>query len=310
MYPNISVAFLTYNRSKTSIKSLRSVVSDPNVTDIVIFDDGSDANEIGLIQKFAKNNKKISIRTNKKNLGYQINLSKALKYLSTKDSDLLFLCESDMLLSFGWGNSINEAFKISTESVALSAMLHRDQMRKNRSAIFQSRSLTGYDPRYPENKHNKPFGTRCYTQMPSDQEYLKLNRHTIKFVSNSVGSLIFKKSALKKIFLNINKLKDHVNDEDAWLSYMCFKVNNFNPKSLMVLDPGIALTFGEPGLHGHMFLNNLRWDGSFAWRNKTLAFLIRRYYLLIYSPYIINRFAISRKNKLINLINRNLRLLK
>ena len=140
--------------------------------------------------------------------------------------------------------------------------------------------------------------------------YYILYSHTIKFVSNSVGSLIFKKHALNKIYLNVNKLKDHVNDEDAWLSYMCFKANKFNPKSLMVLDPGIALTFGEPGLHGHMFLNNLRWNGNFLWRNKKFAFIIRNYHLLKYSPYLITRFLISRKTKLINWIVSNLRLSK
>jgi len=307
MYPNISVAFLTFNRSKTAIKSIRSVANDPYVKDITIFDDCSQLDEIKLIKEFCKSYKNISIRNNKKNLGYQGNLIQALKYLSQKDTDFVFVCESDMLLSNGWGSAVDKAFKVSNDSVALSVMLHKDQMLNNRSEIFKMRSLTGNDPRYPEIKDRKAFGNKCYTDMPNNQSYMKIKRHTIKYVSNSIGSLIFKKGSLKIIYSHTNRLHDYVNDEDAWLSYMCFKVNEYHPKSLMVLDPGIAFTFGEPGLHGHMFLNNLRWDGNFLWRNKTLAFIIRSFHLLRFSPYIILKVIISRKAKFKNWIKFNKR---
>ena len=47
----------------------------------------------------------------------------------------------------------------------------------------------------------------------------------------------------------------------------------------MVLDPGIALTFGDTGLHGAMILQNQRWIGNFFWRYNWSApathFLLR-----------------------------------
>ena len=74
--------------------------------------------------------------------------------------------------------------------------------------------------------------------------------------------------------------------QDAWLCWACYEYNNYNPKSLAVLDPGLALTFGEPGLHGDMRLNNLRWIGSFWWRFTYTSFLTRQF---IKSKYLLKR---------------------
>jgi hypothetical protein len=199
-----------------------------------------------------------------------------------------------MLLSKGWGYAAIQVFNRSKDSVALSMMLHRDQLSKNRSIIFKNRCLTGEDSRYPETKGRPPFGSNCYTSLPDREEVIIFDMYKIRFVSNSVGTFMFKREALKEICSHINVLTNFKDQEDAWLSYMCFSVNKYNSKSLMVLDPGLALTFGEPGLHGAMHLNNLRWSGSLFWRSSFASFITRSYYYMLF---FFSKFKILVKNE-------------
>ena len=155
-------------------------------------------------------------------------------------------------------------------------------LSKNRSFIFKNRCLTGEDSRYPGTKGRVPFGSKCYTSFPDREEAVTFDKYKIRFVSNSIGTFVFKKEALKEIYSHIDVLSSFKDQEDAWLSYMCFSVNKYNSKSLMVLDPGLALTFGEPGLHGAMHLNNLRWDGSLLWRGGFASFVTRAYYYTLF----------------------------
>jgi len=191
-----------------------------------------------------------------------------------------------MLLVKDWSIHVFEAFARSPESIALSVMLHQDQLQYNRSKIFRVRCLTGYDSRFPNTKGRLPFGTQCFNEMPDAQTHIKLSQSTIKFVSNSIGSIIFCKDYLEKIIPYLGELKKFPKQEDAWLGYMCFKVNSYHPHSFMVLDPGLAFTFGENGLHGDMSLNNLRWMGSMFWRHSFLAKLSRQ---VLYYKYLIQR---------------------
>lgn len=268
---HITVALLTYNRSKTVVQSIKSILNDKNHIQLIIFDDGSDPEQFIFIEQYCAKYPQIKIFKNEKNMGYQNNLIKALNYLSNCDSQIVFLCESDMLLTKNWSDYVFEAFNASRDSVALSAMLHEGQFGEHRSAIFRERCITGCDPRFPHTRGREPFGKECYVKMPDAEKSIKISGTNIRFIANSVGSIIFKKEYLKKIILYLDELKKFPVQEDAWLSYMCFKVNQYHPRSFMVLDPGIAFTFGEKGLHGDMILCNVRWLGSIFWKSSFMA---------------------------------------
>ena len=191
----IPVALLTYNRADTAIKSIESLLEDVNIKDIAVFDDGSNHQEISKLESFCSNYSIIKIYKNKKNFGYPHNLKRALSYLTGLQDELVFLCESDMLLVKNWSTFVFEAFDNSPDSIALSVMLHQDQLTKNRSQIFKERCLTGSNPYNPSAK-KIPFGDKCYEEMPDKQAYVKLSKNIIKYVTNSVGTIIFRKEYL------------------------------------------------------------------------------------------------------------------
>lgn len=277
---NITVAMLTYNRGRTAAKSITSVARDNNVKHIRIFDDASTENDIKLINNCLTLFSNSTLIKNKKNTGYCTNLIKALTYLSNADTEFSFLCESDMLMSDDWGRDVINAFHCSQNSVALSAMLHREQLKQNRSERFRKRCIIGdMDSNGGSNTDIKPFGS-CYTEYPDKQTPVKLGVQKLRYVSNSVGTIVFRTEFLKKLIQDINKIKEYPVQEDAWLSWACFSYNDFNPKSLMVLDPGVALTIGEKGLHGHMVINNLRWVGAWWWRYRWSSELMHIYYVI------------------------------
>jgi len=279
-----TVAVLTYNRGFTAVKSINSVAHDPHVASVCIFDDGSTEENKALLRGCAEEYENVTLVENAKNSGYCNNLMKALRYLSQAKTEYVFLCESDMLLAEGWGGMAYNSFCHSPESVALSAMLHCDQLTPNRSARFRKRCLEGvYRTLADGSKEQikKPFPS-CYTLYPDAQPIVHLGRQNLRYVSNSVGTLIFRKVFIDKIISDVEQLRGYPEQEDAWLAWAYFAYNDFNPKSLMVLDPGIALTFGTDGLHGPMILSNLRWIGSWLWRYCWTSALTRRYYSIRY----------------------------
>jgi glycosyltransferase involved in cell wall biosynthesis len=269
---SISVGLLTYNRSKIAIKTIKSLLNDQFLNKIFIFDDGSCKGDFDILSNFCRQHSKITIYQNSSNQGYQSNLKRAIKFMSNLTDEFIFICESDMLLAEGWGRMVIESFDLSEDSIALSVMLHQDQLQKYRSLIFKERCLTGHDVRYPFLDANA-FDDTCYIDMPDNNKSITMSHTTIIYVSNGVGSIIFRLYALKKIALFLEDMNNHLNDEDVWLHYACFKVNGYNSKSIMALDPGLALTAGG-GEHGAMHLNNVRWMGSVLRRNKTTAFIM------------------------------------
>lgn len=284
-----TVAFLTYNRGRDAVKSISSVACDPYVNSVRVFDDGSSEDDLKLIQNCVQQYSNVALVESPRNLGYCENLLKALDYLSKADTEYAFLCESDMLLAKGWGKMALDGFLRSPESVILSPMLHRDQLISNRSAHFRERCIKGDYKLLPNGKKcwiKKPFGS-SYDIFPDAQHVISLKHQKIRYVSNSIGTLIFRTFFLKEIVRYKEQIREYPQQEDAWLSWACFAYNNFNPKSMMVLDPGLALTFGDKGLHGLMILSNLRWIGSLWWRYNWAATLIRSFYALKY------RFSIS-----------------
>lgn len=279
-----TVAVLTYNRGNTAVKSINSIALDPCVASVCVFDDGSTEDNIALLRNCSESHECVKIIENKNNMGYCSNLIKALRYLSQAKTEYVFLCESDMLLAEGWGKMADEAFCHSPESVVLSAMLHRDQLTQNRSARFRKRCLEGvYRTLANGSKEQieKPFPS-SYTLYPDAQPIVELGRQNLRYVSNSIGTLIFRTAFMKKILHDLEQIHEYPEQEDAWLSWACFAYNDFCPKSLMVLDPGIALTFGKIGLHGAMILCNLRWIGSWWWRYCWTSALTRRYCFIRY----------------------------
>lgn len=279
-----TVAVLAYNRGKTAVKSINSIARDPYVASICAFDDGSTEENKLLLRSCAEKYENVTLVENAKNSGYCNNLIKALRYLSQAKTKYVFLCESDMLLAEGWGWMAYNSFRRSPESVAFSPMLHRDQLTPNRSARFRKRCLEGvYKTLANGSKEQikKPFQS-CYAVYPDAQPIVALGRQNLRYVSNSVGTLIFRKLFINKIIGDVEQLREYSGQEDAWLSWACFAYNNYNPKSLMVLDPGIALTFGGEGLHGPMICNNLRWTGSWWWRYRGTSALIYMYYFIRY----------------------------
>lgn len=271
-----TAATLTYNRIGTALKSIETVASDPLVSSVSVFDDGSEEKNLERLHQCFDSNNRVTIFENKKNKGYCSNLIKALHFLTQADTEYAFLCESDMLLAQNWGRMAAEAFYHSTKSVALGAMLHRNQLTRNRSAEFKRRCIEGEMQTLANGEKEwvkKPFGS-CYISFPDQQTSIPLGRQKVRYVSNSVGTLIFRTAFLKKLIPFFEQLREYPEQEDAWLSWACFAYNDFNPKSLMALDPGLAFTFGDEGLHGLMILNNHRWIGSFWWRYRWSSTII------------------------------------
>ena len=296
----IAVGLLTYNRPELAIKTIKSLLVDNRqLSRIFVFDDGSDIANIQRISDFCSNHSIITIIGNRINQGYQKNLQRAMKYLSRVEEKLVFICESDMLLSRNWADLAIRAFELSSDSVALSVMLHRDQLEKFRSLIFKERCLTGYDARYPHLKQDK-FGDECYVDMPDSNKNIKMLNTKIIYVSNGVGSIILKTKTLKNICLYLDDMSLHPMNEDAWMHYMCFKVNNYKSRSIMALDPGLALTHGG-GMHGAMHLNNVRWMGNILWRNTisaaTMVFVMRVVYYLFHFNYFLQYIVKKFKKK-------------
>jgi glycosyltransferase involved in cell wall biosynthesis len=270
----IAVAMLTYNRAKGAVTSIRSVCDDPLVSKVWVLDDGSDKENWRILKEFCEGQPKVKLIRNKKNLGYAANLIKALNLLREEKNDYVFLCESDMLLAKGWGSVVINTFRLSPETIGIAPMLHTDQLAPNRSEYFIERCLKGIYIKQKDGslkQVKKPFGS-CFTELPDRQKPLTAGRFKIRYVSNSIGTLIFRKEFFKK--LPFNDIREYPVEEDGWLSWACFEYNNYNPKSLAVLDPGLAFTYGE-GLHGAMILTNQRWIGSFWWRYSTTSFITR-----------------------------------
>lgn len=279
--PSITVAMLTYNRSLTAIRSLQSVATSPGVH-VNIFDDGSDAEHLAVLERCCFDFPNVRLVKNPHNLGYCNNLIQALRYLANANTELVFLCESDMLLAEGWASVVDKAFKLSDDSVALAAMLHQDQVTLGRSADFRRRCLEGVIEYSDIDKPvvvKAPFGS-CYTDFPDEQPHLRLDSHTLLYTSNSVGTIFFRRNFLLSILDHLDNLRFFPWQEDAWMCWACFAYNGFSPKSIMVLDPGLALTIGEDGLHGAMRLQNVRWSGSFLWRHKFTAKIVLLLYWL------------------------------
>lgn len=280
-----TVAVPTYNRSDTAIKAIKSLVNDRFVGEIYVFDDGSSSDHLEKLRALCEDYGNVHLCENIKNLGWAGNIKQALGVLAKAETEYVFLCESDMMLADGWGSIVNDAFCESAESVALSAMLHRNQLRPNRSAEFRKRCLDGGGVIKVLSDGTEilrdPFGS-CYVEYPDEQLPVKMHNYKICYTSNSVGTIFFRSIFLKKFIDDIDQMLKYSHQGDAWLSWVCFSYNDFNPKSLMVLDPGIALTFGEDGLNGRMMLNNVRWIGKWWWRYMWSSELIRFWYYFRY----------------------------
>ncbi len=276
----IVATVLTHNRIKTAIKSIQSLVIDPFLSKIIVIDDASSPENLAVLKKFCSNIPKIDFISNRENLGYNRNLIQALSYLRRESADLLFLCESDMLLCKGWGEIIEKSFKLSQDTVCITPMLHIDHFMPNKSEKFKKLYLEGF---YLDGKKmvsigaEKPFGS-CYAELPDEQVPIRIGKIKLIYVPNSVGTMVFRNKFLKK--LPLDQIRNYPGHEDAWLCWSCFEYNNYHPKSLGALVPGLALTFGQTGLHGCMFLLNERWLGSFWWRFKTTSIFVKFFYRL------------------------------
>lgn len=295
---SITVAILTFNRGRTGCRSIRSVAKESRCN-VVVFDDCSNAHEYEQIRRCCERFRNVRLVRNERNIGFAQNLIQALTYLASSESELVFLCESDMLMCDNWLQYVEEAFALSDDSIAMSPMLHVDQLRRGRSEEFRQRCLFGGVRKGIFSRHmTKPFGS-SYEELPDEQEWVRLRGFKVRYVSNSIATLIYRRRHLCLLLERKSDLLEHKGAEDAWLCWALFATNKFNPKSLMALDPGLALTIGSAGLNGFMPANNLRWYGSFVWRNPITATVIRAYYrayVLAISVYMLpRRIRINRR---------------
>ena len=265
------VSLLTFERPTSAIRSARSLLASSLVDELLICDDHSGAENYKKLKEAIGTDKRVTFFRNSKNLGYQRNLRASINRLIEKKSPYLFVCESDMILTPNWAKMAIEVFQSDADIAAIAPMLHRDQLRKDRSLLFYFRTFFGKDPRYPKlNFH--PFGNNFAPTMPNTIEPVKIKYGQIRFTQNSVGTIMFKGDILKKISSRLGHVTKHPGDEDAYLSYLIFHVNEFASKSLAVLDPGLAMTTYERGLHGQMYFNNVRWQGK--WYTKSRLFTV------------------------------------
>ena len=262
------VALMTYQRGRTAAKTLTTLASDPHVERILILDDGSDEKEWVHVQKVVDGHGHVIPLRNASNMGFSRNYERAMRELLNSESEFLMLCETDMQFAKGWGKAILDAFDASPSTVAVSPMLQWEQLERQKAERFKKRCLIGnyylpYDPSLDDLK--KPFGS-CFETFPDTIPGTRIHHHRIRYVADSICTLAFRKGFLAK--LPLDDMTEHKMEEDNWICWACFQYNDLNPKSIAVLDPGVAFTFGEPGLHGgegHV-LRNHRWSGSFWWR--------------------------------------------
>jgi len=264
----ISVAILSYNRASVFVRCIKSIVKGGGDLRIKVFDDCSSMNDFKIIREECDKHENVELIQNKANKGYRNNFIDAIKWLALeKQSDYLFLCESDMLLSDEWEEKAINAFNSSTESVALSMMLHREQCSIKHYNVLSPSRREGIEREY-------------FLECSKQKEVGVLEGAEIKYVVSTVGTFMFRGSISNKILDVIDQLHSYEGYEDEWYSEMFFKLNNWNSRSIMVLDPGLALTIGPPGLHGNMMLENKRWAGSFLWRNRLTSELMHQALLL------------------------------
>ena len=265
----IAVVMPAYNRAESTIKSIKSVVTDPLVSKMYIMDDGSDEENFSKLHKFCTKNKKINIIRNKKNMGFDYNFNESLKLLNKQKEEYLFVCESDMLLAKGWGEIVVKSFDLSPETMCITPMLHVDQL---------------------STAHAKKFKQKCinllggaYASPPNDIVPIKINKQfLLRYVPSSICTMIFRNDFLEKI--HFDQMNQHKKLQDLWLSWACFKYNNYSPKSLASVDPGLALSMNVQGTNPSSILRNQSWSGSFWWRyrwsSKLMRFLYSRFIFL------------------------------
>ena len=272
----IDVVVLVYNRLRSTIRSIDCILSDDNLKKLYILDDGSTLDNYKILQEKYLDNEKIEFLRNHKNMGYSYNLEKGLLILSKSKADLVFLCESDMLLDKSWGQKVIKGFNVSPDTVCITPMLQASHFNKKH-----------------EKRHwdlcAKYFGKSSPASLPSYQKLQLIDKDfSLKYVSSSIGTMIFKRDFFTKI--SYQECRNHKKMEDGWLSWQCFHENNFLPTSLGALDPGVAFTMATPGVSGqYPILRNKRWNGSFFWRSKIISSITRFFYkYTLYSIGILN----------------------
>ena len=92
-----SIIIPTFNSEKTISKSLRSVISQKDKTEIILVDDLSNDKTLSIIKKFKKKYKSIKIYKNTKNLGVSLTRNKGIK--KAKGKYIIFLDSDDYLFN-------------------------------------------------------------------------------------------------------------------------------------------------------------------------------------------------------------------
>lgn len=125
----VSVAMTTYNGSKYVYEQLQSLLLQTRrVEEVIIVDDYSSDNTIGIVEEFLKVNKlKWKVYRNSENVGWRKNFRKAI-YLCT--GDIIFLCDQDDI----WDKN-----KIKEMVDAMQSNSNIKVLVSNYSVIYESR---------------------------------------------------------------------------------------------------------------------------------------------------------------------------
>ena len=280
---SVTVAILAYNRSDAFVRCIKSIATDDTVQEVAVFDDCSAKDHFSVIEKACGQYKRVALNRNPVNLGYSQNLLQALYYLKKAKTPYAFLCESDMLLARDWGYYIDKAFELSSESVALSPNLTHYQLSRCFSQNLRHDHFKSYSQNFLSKKANlKDDDSWEYivNSEPLDIPYLRYGQFKLRYVSCSVGTLVFKTDFLRKIGVHLVELGNYSGREDSWLSWACQYFNYNLQTSLISLDPGLALALGEPGLNGSAITTNLRWHGNILWRYSFISSAVRILYVI------------------------------
>lgn len=240
-----SIIVPVFNRLKIIKKAIPSLIVE-EMDNLDILDDGSEQDIANFLDSLADNDSRVKIH-HLKHIGWPKIYYKCLELLETKETKYIFMCESDMRLAKGWAEWIDKAFMLSPETVCISPHYHYNNSRgRRRCEEFRVRCLTGkYGP-----PGAKGFGS-AYKKFPSGEKPILIaNNIMLKYVSSIVCTYIMKKEHFQKI--DLEKIKQYPYQEDAWISWWCFKSNNWNSKSLACPGRSFALDGSGGGLHGNL----------------------------------------------------------
>lgn len=255
----ITVLVLTFNRPeavKLSLEALSASIRKSSQTHAIhLIDDGSEVENYEKIKKicadfFDKNC--VTFHRSRENLGYNANLIRAIKLaktLTANEHNILYIHESDMIVSSNWISKLMELLTKYPDLVVTPVHL-KDHL----SPQYQRKLV---------NEAIKPKG--LYLSKRKFSSPIKNYTRKIQECYGTIGTLAFKQKFLDQLAANENMLSELKGGEDALISYLA-------NENLVCTFPGQSRIHPSLGLHGDMSSNVASFE-KFMFFNLLVIFI-------------------------------------